>query len=179
MEMFVVNVWLYGPLARYGGEAVRKASQCYIDNNIKLVAVTGLFFPLMLLLTNLSLALVLLFGGRRAILGEITIGDFVAFISYLNLLAWPMMALFSLQSLVGVVDFVFHTVGRRDHRLLRHRARQGCPRMAAGPRRRLRLVKQPVPARVPHPRQQPPRVQSPSGRLRVAAKWLTTAAMQH
>jgi ATP-binding cassette subfamily B protein len=41
----------------------------------------------------LSLALVLWLGGRRAILAEITPGDFVAFISYLNLLAWPMMAL--------------------------------------------------------------------------------------
>lgn len=75
------------------GEAIRKVSQTYIDKNIKLVGVTGLFFPLMVLLTNLSLALVLLLGGRRAILAEITIGDFVAFISYLNLLAWPMMAL--------------------------------------------------------------------------------------
>ncbi len=75
------------------GEAIRKVSQNYIDENIKLVGVTGLFFPLMLLLTNLSLGLVLLFGGRLAILSEITTGDFVAFIGYLNLLAWPMMAL--------------------------------------------------------------------------------------
>ncbi len=75
------------------GEAVRKVSQNYIDENIKLVVVTGLFFPLMLLLTNVSLGLVLWLGGRRAILAEITTGDFVAFIGYLNLLAWPMMAL--------------------------------------------------------------------------------------
>lgn len=74
-------------------EAVRKVSYDYIKENIKLVGVTGVFFPSMLLLTNLSLALVLWLGGRRAILAEITPGDFVAFISYLNLLAWPMMAL--------------------------------------------------------------------------------------
>jgi ATP-binding cassette subfamily B protein len=74
-------------------KAIRKVSQAYIDENIKLVGVTGLFFPLMVLLTNLSLALVLLLGGRRAILAEITPGDLVAFISYLNLLSWPMMAL--------------------------------------------------------------------------------------
>jgi ATP-binding cassette subfamily B protein len=83
--------------AHHGEEAasedIRNVSQAYIDENIKLVGVTGVFFPLMLLLTNLSLALVLLLGGRRAILAEITTGDFVAFISYLNLLAWPMMAL--------------------------------------------------------------------------------------
>ncbi|NIR92585.1 MAG: ABC transporter ATP-binding protein, partial [Gammaproteobacteria bacterium] len=37
--------------------------------------------------------LVLLFGGRLTIQGSITIGDFVAFISYLFMLTWPMMAL--------------------------------------------------------------------------------------
>lgn len=73
--------------------AVQAASQQYITENIKLVGVTGLFFPMMLLLTNMSLGLVLYFGGRRTILGEISPGEFVAFISYLNLLAWPMMAL--------------------------------------------------------------------------------------
>jgi len=73
--------------------AVEAASQQYITENIKLVGVTGLFFPMMLLLTNTSLGLVLYFGGRRTILGEISPGEFVAFISYLNLLAWPMMAL--------------------------------------------------------------------------------------
>jgi ATP-binding cassette subfamily B multidrug efflux pump len=74
-------------------EAVRQVSQAYIDENIRLVGTTGLFFPMMLVLTNLSLAIVLFFGGRQTILGQITTGDFVAFISYLNLLAWPMMAL--------------------------------------------------------------------------------------
>ncbi len=73
--------------------AVKQTSQAYIAENIRLVGVTGLFFPMMMLLTNLSLALVLFFGGRRTILAEISPGDFVAFISYLNLLAWPMMAL--------------------------------------------------------------------------------------
>jgi ATP-binding cassette subfamily B protein len=48
---------------------------------------------MMLLFTNLSMALVLLVGGRQTILLAITPGDFVAFISYLGLLTWPMMAL--------------------------------------------------------------------------------------
>jgi ATP-binding cassette, subfamily B, multidrug efflux pump len=79
---------------------VRKVSQGYIDENIRLVGITGLFFPMMMLLTNVSLALVLFFGGRRTILLEITPGDFVAFISYLNLLTWPMMALGWVTNLV-------------------------------------------------------------------------------
>jgi ATP-binding cassette subfamily B protein len=73
--------------------AVAGVSQAYVDQNMRLVGVTGLFFPLMVMLTNLSLAAVLFFGGRKTILTEITTGDFVAFISYLSLLSWPMMAL--------------------------------------------------------------------------------------
>jgi ATP-binding cassette subfamily B protein len=73
--------------------AVAGASQAYVDQNMRLVGITGLFFPLMMMLTNLSLAAVLFFGGRKTILNEITTGDFVAFISYLTLLSWPMMAL--------------------------------------------------------------------------------------
>jgi ATP-binding cassette subfamily B protein len=42
---------------------------------------------------NLSLAIVLYLGGRQTIMQTITPGDFVAFISYLGLLTWPMMAL--------------------------------------------------------------------------------------
>jgi ATP-binding cassette, subfamily B, multidrug efflux pump len=72
---------------------VEAASRAYVNENLKLVRITGAFFPMMLLFTNLSMALVLLVGGRRTILLAITPGDFVAFISYLGLLTWPMMAL--------------------------------------------------------------------------------------
>ena len=44
-------------------EAVRSASNGYVTENIKLVGVTGVFFPMMMLLTNLSLAAVLYSGG--------------------------------------------------------------------------------------------------------------------
>jgi ATP-binding cassette, subfamily B, multidrug efflux pump len=72
---------------------VKSASQAYLGENMQLVKITGVFFPIMQLFTSLSLAMVLYFGGRRAILFVITPGDFVAFISYLALLTWPMMAL--------------------------------------------------------------------------------------
>jgi ATP-binding cassette subfamily B multidrug efflux pump len=48
---------------------------------------------MMLLFSNLSLAIVLFLGGRQTITATITPGDFVAFISYLGLLTWPMMAM--------------------------------------------------------------------------------------
>jgi ATP-binding cassette subfamily B protein len=82
----------------YGSERFEKAkiqalSQDYVRRNLHLVKITGAFFPMMILFSNLSLAIVLFLGGRQTILQKITPGDFVAFISYLGLLTWPMMAL--------------------------------------------------------------------------------------
>jgi len=72
---------------------VEKKGKEYVNDNITLSKTIALFFPMMTLFTNLGLAMVIWFGGRLTILGDITTGDFVAFISYLNLLTWPIMAL--------------------------------------------------------------------------------------
>jgi len=67
-------------------------SNAYITSNMKLVKLRGLIFPLVIFFNNVSLAIILGAGGRSVILANISTGDFVAFISYLNLLTWPMMA---------------------------------------------------------------------------------------
>jgi len=72
---------------------VKQKGNKYIKNNLDVGRTIALFFPIMTLFTNLGLAVVIWLGGRLTILGNITTGDFVAFISYLNLLTWPMMAL--------------------------------------------------------------------------------------
>lgn len=72
---------------------VKQKGDKYIQNNLHLGRSLALFFPIMTLFTNLGLAVVIWLGGRLTILTDITTGDFVAFISYLNLLTWPMMAL--------------------------------------------------------------------------------------
>jgi ATP-binding cassette subfamily B protein len=68
-------------------------SQDYIQKNLNVVKVWGMYFPVILFLSNVSMAIVLYWGGRLTILDSISTGDFVAFMSYLGLLAWPMMAL--------------------------------------------------------------------------------------
>ncbi len=80
---------------REGTEAKRlsKISKDYLSKNLRLVRVTGVFFPGMMFFSNVSLAVVLYLGGRQTIGFAITPGDFVAFISYLGLLTWPMMAM--------------------------------------------------------------------------------------
>ena len=59
---------------------------------MKLVLVSGIFWPMVRVIGSISAFLSLFLGGKMAISGEITIGDFVAFNSYLGMLVWPMTA---------------------------------------------------------------------------------------
>ena len=68
-------------------------NQEYIRLNMALVRVWGVFRPLIGLLAGLGTGIVLWFGGRAVLAAEISLGDFVAFTSYLGMLVWPMMAL--------------------------------------------------------------------------------------
>jgi len=74
-------------------ERFNRLGRTYIRHNLKLAVVHGTLFPVSGFIANISLLLVIFFGGRLTITGAITIGDFVAFISYLFMLTWPMMAL--------------------------------------------------------------------------------------
>lgn len=79
---------------------VETVSKAYVDQNMKLVRITRTFIPLMIFFSNLSLAMVIFLGGRQTITATITPGEFVAFIAYLGLLTWPMMALGWLTNLI-------------------------------------------------------------------------------
>ena len=70
-----------------------RRNQEYADRNMNLIRASGLFHPSMALLTAAAMAVVLWVGGGLVMDGTITVGDFVAFTFYLNLLAWPMIAL--------------------------------------------------------------------------------------
>ena len=65
----------------------------YMDRNIFLVKVQGLFHPVLGLFTGAAMALVVWIGGGQVMAGTISVGDLVAFIFWLNQLAWPMIAL--------------------------------------------------------------------------------------
>jgi len=74
-------------------EKLSRLSQDYVQKNVSVTKVWGMFFPIILFFSNLSMAIVLYLGGRLTIFQSISTGDFVAFMSYLGMLAWPMMAL--------------------------------------------------------------------------------------
>jgi len=65
----------------------------YVRANIEVALVQGLLFPAATLIGNLGLLAILLYGGRLVINDTISMGDFVAFITYLQMLIWPMMAI--------------------------------------------------------------------------------------
>ncbi len=70
-----------------------RMGETYVSNNVKLAFVYGTLFPISGFIGNSSMLLVLVFGGRLTISGTITAGDLVAFISYLFIMTWPMMAM--------------------------------------------------------------------------------------
>ena len=65
----------------------------YFARNMRLVKVWGAFYPMLASLIGVGTALVLWWGGRMVVASQISLGEFVAFFAYLNLLTWPMIAL--------------------------------------------------------------------------------------
>ena len=71
----------------------KRLNQEYIQKNLQLIRVWGLFYPVLGFLLGLGGVFVLWYGGREVIGGRMTLGDFVAFNAYLGMLTWPMIAL--------------------------------------------------------------------------------------
>ena len=81
----------------YGQEEVelarfRRANEEYVERNGALIRLQGLFYPSMTFFLGVAAMLVLWLGSREVILGRLTVGEFVAFNSYLAMLSWPMIA---------------------------------------------------------------------------------------
>lgn len=75
-------------------EKMSESAYEYLEENIELVKISqGIFHPFMFLVINLSMVIVLVFGGEYAMVGDITMGEFIAFFQYLGMLVWPMIAI--------------------------------------------------------------------------------------
>jgi ATP-binding cassette subfamily B multidrug efflux pump len=70
----------------------RRANEEYVRRNRGLIRLQGLYFPSMGLLMGIGALLVLWLGSRRVVAGTMTVGELVAFNSYLMMLGWPMIA---------------------------------------------------------------------------------------
>ena len=88
------SVRLLRAFAQENAEVTRfgRLNKEYVDANVDLAWKTGLFQPLLQALIGLTFLVVLWAGGMRLLEGSITIGSFVMFQTYMNMLIWPMIA---------------------------------------------------------------------------------------
>ncbi len=82
----------------------------YIDRNLRLIYFWSLFMPLLQMLVGLTFVLVLWQGGGQVILSRITLGELIAFYTFMTRLIFPMVAL-------GFVTNIFQRGGASMGRL--------------------------------------------------------------
>ncbi len=75
------------------GNKVEKASTDYFKKNFKRAFITALLKPLLGLFFNISTMIIIFYGGFLVIKHVITPGELVAFLQYLGILAWPIIAI--------------------------------------------------------------------------------------
>ncbi len=72
--------------------AFARASRNAMDKNLRVVRLQSVVMPLLDVIIGLSGLITLIYGGYLALVGDITLGRFVAFNQYVNMLVWPMIA---------------------------------------------------------------------------------------
>lgn len=72
--------------------AFARANRHTMDKNLNVVRMQAVVMPLLDVIIGLSSLITLVYGGYLALVGEITLGRFVAFNQYINMLVWPMLA---------------------------------------------------------------------------------------
>jgi len=72
----------------------------YTNRNLRLVKVDALFFPLIIFMIGLSTIMTIYFGGKQAIMGNISTGNIAEFIIYVNMLSWPVASVGWVTSLI-------------------------------------------------------------------------------
>ncbi|MDD2717400.1 MAG: ABC transporter ATP-binding protein [Candidatus Wallbacteria bacterium] len=80
----------------FNGRATGKFHQISADyrkNQIKIWKFYSFLDPTLMLIIYFASSFVIYFGGKDVIFARISLGDFVAFNGYLNIIIWPMIAL--------------------------------------------------------------------------------------
>ena len=67
-------------------------SRDYLKRNMEKVKIQAFFMPMLFLITGISVIIIIWIGGSMVINGELTLGEIVAFVAYLSLLIWPVIA---------------------------------------------------------------------------------------
>jgi ATP-binding cassette subfamily B multidrug efflux pump len=86
----IIKVFNYEPTSN---RKISAASKDYFNKNLKRAVVTALLRPMLALFFNLSMLIIIFYGGWLVLEKTITAGELVAFIQYLGILAWPIIAI--------------------------------------------------------------------------------------
>jgi ATP-binding cassette subfamily B multidrug efflux pump len=73
--------------------AFEKSNKENIRRGLRLVQLMGMLWPTLEFVLGLAMAITLLVGGHEVLTHRISIGDFVAFNTYMVMLTWPVIAL--------------------------------------------------------------------------------------
>jgi len=116
-------------VARFG-----ERNAAYKTTNVKLAWVRSTIFPLLALSGATSIYLLLSRGGLMAIAGEVSVGELVAFVTFIAYLLWPLMSMGWLVSVFqrGIIsleriDEILYREPERPDRDTRIRLGQGAP----------------------------------------------------
>lgn len=74
-------------------EAFAEINKNNLKHNMGVVQLMAAVFPLLEFVIGASYVITIIYGGYLAIIGQITLGKFIAFNQYLGMLVWPMIAL--------------------------------------------------------------------------------------
>lgn len=81
-------------------EEFETTSKEYMEKNIEKIKIQALMFPLLFLFIGITSVILIWIGGTMVINNELTIGELTAFVVYLGLLIWPMIAIGWVANLV-------------------------------------------------------------------------------
>ena len=86
----VIKVFNFTPQVRQKTES---SARDYFRKNLKRAYINALLRPLLGFFFNISTLIIILYGGRLVMENRLSPGELVAFIQYLGILAWPVIAI--------------------------------------------------------------------------------------
>ena len=112
IQEYLTGVRVVKAFAResYEQETFNRTNQRMVKEDIELTNLHAIFWPTSDFLCMIQVVLVLLVGGIKTITGEISLGTFVAFNSYVMLLIWPVRQIGRLLGEMGRASVSLHRI---------------------------------------------------------------------
>lgn len=70
----------------------RELSKEFLRKNMNLIRIQAMITPILTVITGISIIVVIWIGGGKVISGEMSLGEIAAFVAYLSILIWPVIA---------------------------------------------------------------------------------------